>query len=180
MRTHILSSTSLVIGTALALAIGCGADIVVHSARNPTAVFDHYHSFSFGAPEAALPGYTAGRPGSSADVRARVQPAVAAALADKGYVAATDKGDLVILVGAGRRTVPMTASSDVASEWLPDDENADFVEGAVVIDVVDASTGRRVWHGASRAQVDTEHLGASVLRREIVDLLATFPAARAS
>ena len=149
----------------------------VHSAVNPAASFDHYRTFSLGPAEAAPAGYQ-GSP-RSAEVRRRLTPVISAALAGKGYTEATGKGDLLVLFGSGRREVAIPqGSSSVTAEWLPDDEDTDFVEGALVIDVYDGATGVRVWHGASRASINPARPDDTHLDRSAMALLANFPSAK--
>jgi hypothetical protein len=80
------------------------------------------------------------------------------------------------MFGSDRRDVtpsrlPFTHPTDTVSGWSPHDENADFVDGALVIDAFDGITGVKVWHGSSRANVnpgtDDPHLQSDV--RELLD-----------
>jgi hypothetical protein len=155
---------------------GCTqAAVNVHSAANPGAPFYEYRTFSFGPAEGPPAGYRASP--SSREVQRRLVPLVAAVLTERGYSPASGKGDIFVMCGSGRRDAVVHDANDVSNTWLPDDEDADFVEGAVVIDAFDSATGVRVWHGASRAQIDPDHVDDGLLRRSIGKLLAAFPAA---
>jgi hypothetical protein len=154
----------------------------MHTATNPGGSFDSYRTFSFGPTEGAPSGYlTTAR---SAEVQRRLAPLITAALTQKGYVPATAKGDIVIMFGAGVREEPTSSpqappppklheASDMG--WLPDDEEADFVEGSLVIDAFDGAGGHWVWHGASRANIDPDRIDDERLRGAVRELLGSFP-----
>jgi hypothetical protein len=151
------------------------AGISIHTAANPAASFDRYRTFSFGPSEGPPTGYQMSP--RSAEVQRRLQPLIAAALVQKAYVLAPEKGYLLIMFGSGLRDVSTHSVSSVGTGWLPDDENADFVEGSLVIDAFDGSSGTRVWHGASRANITPERIDDARLQRSTQELLAPFPAA---
>ena len=156
-----------------ALVLGCAPAIHVHSARSPTAPFDHYRTFAFDASDSAPLGYASSP--RSAEVRGRIRQYAGILLEAKGFalVAADAKPDLVLRVAAGRvervlrHTVP---------PWLEEREDEDFVEGAFVIDAFDASTEQLVWHGAARGEADSNRIDDERLRRAVASVLATFPA----
>jgi len=150
----------------------------MHAATNPAASFDAYRSFSFGSAEGARGGYP--MPARSVEVQRRLQPLIAAMLTQKGYVPATGKGDLSIQFGSGLRDVSSPETRDLAGGWLPDDENADFVEGSLVIDAFDGAGGNRVWHGAMRANINPDRIDDVQLQRSVQDLLSLFPEPKAS
>jgi hypothetical protein len=58
---------------------------------------------------------------------------------------------------------------------LPDDEDADFVEGSLVIDAFDGTYDNRVWHGAMRANIEPDRIDDAKLQRLVQDLLSLFP-----
>ena len=150
----------------------------MHTATNPGALFELYRTFSFGPSEAAPVGYqTSAR---AAEVQRRLQRLIAAALTQKGYVPATGKGDVFIMFGSGVRDTSTHEASDVGAAWLPDDENADFVEGSLVIDAFDGSAGHKIWHGASRANINPDRIDDPLLQRSVRELLSSFPEAKSS
>jgi hypothetical protein len=148
----------------------------VRTAVNPTASFDLYQTFSMGPPEGPPKGFQTSA--QSAEVQRRLQPLIAAALEQRGYTPATGKGDLVILFGSGRREVSIHETSGISAQWLPADENADFLEGSVVIDAVDGNSGTVVWHGRSRAHVSPDRIDERGLVTSVQALLASFPKAK--
>lgn len=153
-------------------------NLEVHTATNPSASFDRYRTFSFGPTEGAPPGYeTSAR---YAEVQRRIHQLIADELTAKGYKSAAEEGDFFVMFGAGRREVSTHTTSSISALWLPDDENADFVEGAIVIDIFDAAHGTKVWHGASRANIDPDHIDPALIHRAVHGLLAPFPAATAA
>jgi hypothetical protein len=152
-----------------------GGSTSVHTLANPAASFDQYRTFSFGPPEGPPVGYRVSPP--SAEVQRRLQPLIAAALQQRGYVPATGKGDILIMFGSGRREESIHTVSDVRSDWAPDDENADFVEGSLVIDAFDGAKAKKVWHGASRANIDPDRIDDQRLQRSVEELISSFPAA---
>jgi hypothetical protein len=151
--------------------------VSVHTATNPSASFDRYRTFSFGAPEGPPQGYATSR--WSAEARERVEPLIASALTQRGYSDVAARGDLVITFGTGRRTVAIHEGSDVSSDsWIGNDENGSFVERSLSIDAFDAASGVRVWHGSSRAEIDPDHVGQTLLASTVTAMLAAFPVAR--
>jgi hypothetical protein len=177
MRTYRAASQGLILAAiAVAVAISsCAEGVVVHTAANPGASFEQYRSFSFGPAEGPPGGYHMSA--RSQEVQRRLQPVIASTLQQRGYAPASGKGDFFIMYGSGRREVARHEESAVADEWLPDDESADFVEGSVVIDAFDGATGRRIWHGASQAQIDPDHVDDGLLGRTVGALLGSFPRA---
>jgi hypothetical protein len=157
---------------------GCAEPVTAHTATNPGASFDKYRTFSLGPVEGPPRGYqTSGR---SADIDRRLQPILAAGLVQRGYVQASDpaKADFFIMFGSGRRVVSERETSAVAQAWSPDDENADFVRGSLVIDAFDTTTRGRVWHGVARADLDPGRMDDALLTRAISDMFASFPKAK--
>jgi len=150
-------------------------DLNIHTATNPAASFEQYRTFSFGPAEGPPSGYqTSAR---VAEVRRRVLPLIAAVLTVKGYARAEGKGDFFVMYGSGTREVSLRDVSSASQEWLPDDESQDFVEGSLVVDAFESSSGVRIWHGASRAQIDPDHIDDALLGRAVTHLLASFPSA---
>jgi len=158
-----LSTTSAIVGA--------------HTATNPAAAFDRYRTFSFGPSEGAPSGYELSP--RATDVQRRLRPLIAAALTERGYTAVPDGGDMVLMIGWGRREVTTHEVSSVGTGWLPDDENQDFVEGGLVIDAFDARDGERIWHGAATASTDSDRIDDQQLLRSVHTLVTSFPRAPA-
>jgi hypothetical protein len=149
---------------------GC-TDVAIHTATSPA--FGHYRTYAFGPAEGPPSTYvTSAR---TAEVQRRLQPLITAALTERGYELGVGKVDFFVVYGSGRRNVAFREQSEVGNDWLPDDESADFVEGALVIDAIDATTKRTVWHGASRAQIDPDRIDDQVLSESVTALIQSFP-----
>jgi hypothetical protein len=175
MRTCPFKTASLVLLVALSAfgMAGCAQAVSIHTAANPAAHFEQYRTFTFAPAEGPPRGYQ--MPRRSPEVEQRLRALIAAALTQRGYLQGATKGDFLIMFGFGRRTIPVHEDSAVGGEWLPDDEDADFVEGSLVIDAFDSSSGARVWHGACRGQNDLAHVDDALLQRTVSHLLAPFP-----
>jgi hypothetical protein len=192
MRSYLVPIRSCLVPLVVVASVACAADgrdarpgvfttssgAQVHTATNPAASFDGYRTFRFGSPEGAPAGYQ--MTARSAEVQRRLQPLIAAALTQRGYVEATGRADFFLKFGSGLRDVSIHESSGIAGEWLPDDENADFVEGSLVIDAFDGTSKAKVWHGASRAKIDPDRIDLPQLTRSVQDLLTAFPAVKAA
>jgi hypothetical protein len=177
---HLGATTALLSSMACIACLTAACDAVtVHAATNPAASFDRYRTFSFGAPEDPPRGYLASP--LSAEVRARVQPLITAAIHQKGYATASEKGDLVIQFGSGRRVVHVEKTQvregDQSLMQEPHFEY-DVVEGSLVIDAFDATNGVRVWHGSSRSEINPDRVDEALLQTSVTELLASFPSAR--
>jgi hypothetical protein len=158
------------------LMLGCATSMTSHAAANPAVSFAPYRTFTFGPTEGAPRGYVTS-PGSAA-VERRLQPMIAEALVERGYVEAPlgAKRDFFVMFGSGRRVVEEHDDSAVGQDWSPDDEAADFVQGSLVV-AFDAKTGVTAWHGAERADIDPSHADDAFLRRAVAALMDRFPKA---
>ena len=164
----------LVMAVPAVIASGCAPTVLVRTVTNPEASLDHYRTFSFGPTEGPPPGYRASS--RSPEVQRLLEPLIAAELTRRGYAPVSGKGDLLIEYGFGRRAVVVYESSEAPlASWLPDDENSAVVEGSLVVDAFDAATGVRVWHGATRGQIESDHIDNDLLQRSVVELIAAFP-----
>jgi hypothetical protein len=106
----------------------------------------------------------------------QLRPLIAAALAQKGYVPATGKGDVFIRLGSGLLDISREIG-DLEAGWLPDDEAADFVAGSLVIDAFDGAEGHRMWHAASRANINPDQIDHPRPQHSVKELLSLFPEA---
>lgn len=173
---------STLVGLAPA-AIGACSPVRSHSAALATAPFPQYRTFSFGTDEASPAGFKSTP--RTAEVERRMVPVITAVLQEKGYAAAEagKKGDVVIACASGARKGikrPASSSTHGAADGLSDDEEDDFVEGAIVIDMFDGTNDGQVWHGAARAQVDPDKIDDELLQRAVREVLAPFPVHAAS
>jgi hypothetical protein len=150
----------------------------VHTMANPAVSFDRFKTFSIGLSEGPPAGYQA--TARTAEVYRRLRPLIASALAARGYTQVDARGDLLVMYGSGVREVAIHETSSVGAGWLPDDENADFVEGSLVIDAFDGASYARVWHGASRAEIKPEQIDDQRLQRSVQELIGAFPQAKAA
>jgi hypothetical protein len=155
--------------------VGCTSAINIHSATSPTASFDRYRTFAFETTDSAPNGYASSA--RTAEVRQRVIQQASELLEAIGYAPAVDgKPDLVLRVEAGRREREVQHPVHVHPGWLVEDEEDDYVQGAFVIDAIDAATEELVWHGSARAEVDPNRIDAERLQRAVTSVMATFPA----
>lgn len=151
------------------------ATLHLHTSANPAASFEHFRTFSFGPQEAALTGY-----GSSPETRDLLRTLIADAMVRRGYSRVLDGGDLLIKFAYGEREFASAAlptahaTTAVGPEWLPDDESADFVEDALVIDAFNRA-GARVWHGATKGEIDPDRAEEEQLQSVIRSLITSFP-----
>jgi hypothetical protein len=169
------------VGTVLVGAPGCVQPMSVRTATNPAAAFDRYRTFSFGAAEGSPKGYAVSA--WSPEVRSRVQPLIAAALAERGYTPSSGTGDLIIRFGSGRRAFTVeeaTPPEGDQSEMGEPHFDYEEVDRALVIDALDGTNGARVWHGSSRAEIDPTRVNQGMLRRSVSALFASFPHAPAA
>jgi hypothetical protein len=78
-------------------------------------------------------------------------------------------------VAAGRRERAIRLPQRAHPDWLLEDEEDDFVEGAFVVDAFDAATGEMVWHGSARLEIDPGSVQEERLQRAVGEVLASFP-----
>jgi hypothetical protein len=163
-----MSDTAPLLSTTAALA---GA----HTATNPAGAFEAYKTFYFGASEGPPAGYEWSP--RTTEVQRRARTLISLALTERGYREVPAKGDILIMFGSGRREVSVHGVSGLGTGWLPDDEDRDFVEGALVIDAFDGAVGNKIWHGAAQASIDPDRTDEQQLRRAVETLVASFPRA---
>ncbi len=177
MKSEILTSIVVVaLSASCALgAVGCATPDTVHTATSPGVDLSRYHTFSIGAAEAPPAGYQDSP--STQEIRRRIVPLVEAALVRRGYVEVPASGDLTIRLGAGRRRVVIHEASGVATNWQPDDEDSDVLQGAIIVDALDGPSGHQVWHGADRVERDHGVVDEKQLERSVTNLIGRFPPA---
>jgi hypothetical protein len=170
-------SLPLVVALALSVTAGvvsCAPTIAVHTASLKTAPFDHYRTFSFAQSEGSPEGYKLSP--HSAEVQSRLKPLITGVLQQKGYALAPGKGDFVVAFGSGRRSVEIRHPAP-AHDWLDENEDDDFTEGSIVIDMFDGSNDGQVWHGATRTDVSPDRVDPAQVERSVQEVLAPYPAA---
>ena len=154
--------------------VACSTAINVHTTAAPSARFDRYRTFVFETAREVPPDFEPSP--RSAYVRHRVEEMSAAILIGKGYTpAANAAADLRIRVAAGRRPREIRRPVRAHPDWLAEDEEDDFVEGAFVIDAIDNGTGEMIWHGLARVEVEPGKVDEERLRRAVNSVLASFP-----
>ncbi|HEY3820265.1 MAG TPA: DUF4136 domain-containing protein [Polyangiaceae bacterium] len=167
----LLLCAPLVFGAALG---ACSSSVDVHTARSPGAHFEQYRTFSFESDPRSPIRYA--RSPQSAYVESRIEQVATSILEAKGYVPAQGPADLHILVSAGRLERELQLPQRARPDWLLEDEEDDFVEGAFVIDAFDGSRGDMLWHGAARLEVDPRRVDEDRLTRAVHMVLEGFPA----
>ncbi len=179
MRTSMIKMmmVSALVCFAPAVVGGC-SPVRSHSAGLATAPFPSYRTFSFGTDEGSPAGFKSTP--RTAEVERRMLPLIAAVLQEKGYAPAEagKKGDVVVACASGQRKGikrPTQSSTHGAADGLSEDEEEDFVEGGIVIDMFDGTNDGQVWHGAARAEVDPEKINDELLQRAVREVLAPFP-----
>jgi hypothetical protein len=158
-------------------AVGACSPVRTHSAALATAPFPQYRTFSFGTGEGSPAGFKSSP--RTAEVERRMLPLIAAVLQEKGYAPAEagKKGDVVVACASGARKGIKRPehSAHGAADGLAEDEEEDFVEGSIVIDMFDGTNDGQVWHGAARAEVDPDKIDDQLLQRAVREVLAPFP-----
>ena len=152
---------------------------------DPSAVFAGYHTF------ACMPGASYGTSGASVVQDAR--EAIEGELARKGFNRAEDAkmADFVVdfSLGAQDRVQIHTSPPPYAGRWWsledwwahPDSSYVldvrQYREGTLVIDIFDAHSHARVWHGWAKKELsrsDVEH-SRDLIRNAVHSILKRFP-----
>lgn len=157
--------------------VACADGVEVRTVVSPSAAFGKYRTFSIGVPESAPRGYS---PSPWPTVtRSFLGAMIQTGLGARGYAPVADHGDLVVRFGSGRKVVAVhetTPPEGDQSELESPHFDYPEVDGALMLDAFDGTTGARVWHGASRAVIDPDRLNRRVLQRAVSAMLASFPA----
>jgi hypothetical protein len=178
MRIPMIKSMMMcaLLSVAPAVVGGC-SPVRTHTASLSTASFSQYRTFSFGTDEASPAGFKSTP--RTAEVERRMLPLITAVLQEKGYAPAEagKKGDVVVAIASGsRKGIKRPAQvTRGAADGMADDEEEDFTEGAIVIDMFDGANDGQVWHGAGRAEVNPDKIDDQLLQRAVREVLATFP-----
>jgi hypothetical protein len=157
----------------LGLCLACEPGLDTYTVVDPSARFGEYKTFSFGAFEGPPTGYKASP--TTSEIERRVKKQVEQELAQSGYTRVAERGELVLLVGAGWRDAWAIDTGEDTNAWLPQDERGDSVEGVIVVDAYDARVRRRVWHGTHVDARDRGRIDTSELTRTVSELMSDFP-----
>lgn len=168
---------------ALGLATGCTRPVDIHTAVVDAAPLAQARTFSFVPVEQAAAAQPETTPGGyqssprSGHVIELIQVTVAGVLERKGYTSAPQgEGDLRVVCSVGRRDVTAQRSRSWRVSALSErDEERDFVEGGLVIDVFDRAGGQ-VWHGAATAEIDPKNPDDARVRDVAARVMEAFPA----
>ncbi len=150
---------------------GC-APITIHTVQNRKVSLAGHHTFSFGRPEQAPPGFH--RTALSPEVYDRIKPQLRSLLEAKGYHAVESGGDFVVHAGSGvhiHESIPDPAMD------IDADVEVHYTEGTLSIDVFDAATKALAWHGSSLAAITPGHLDPQLLSASLAKIMDRFPAA---
>lgn len=170
----------LAIAAVVAILAGCTPGIRVHTVQSPSAHFDRYRTLAFALESSPPPRF--GTSSQTAGVEAEVARAAKDFLREKGYEPVeAAPADLTIRISVGRRTRERTALTPAPSAPARiagpiGDEEENYIEGAVVIEAVDAQTGESVWHGSVRVDVEPGDSDRAQRVHQVVgELLKSFP-----
>jgi hypothetical protein len=177
----VLSRAVVLAALAWASSIGCDPELRIYTAAAPGISLARYSTFTFAEYKGEKPPGGFSLTSRSNLVHDRIECMVGEVLREHGYEPA-EGGDLVvsILVGVREARVnpPPLLPRPVPSKstgWSMENETTDIVEGALVIDVLDATTSEFLWHGTASAQIDPEKVDVARIRRAVSEVLARFP-----
>jgi hypothetical protein len=166
MRAIALAFTALV--TAAASTTACApttsSSPAVQTAQASAAPFGRYRTFRFLAAEGAPAGFDLSP--RAIEVAHRMQPLLAAALVQKGYVEDKDHADMEVRFGTGT-TQYQDGNPDVRADVQND--------CALDVNVYDAALKTEVWHAVAVRPFDPGRLEDGDLRRTVADALAALP-----
>jgi hypothetical protein len=76
------------------------------------------------------------------------------------------------------RTVFIPRPKPTRPGWFEEHEEAEFVEGILVIDVLDGKSRGLLWHGAASVEINPEKIDDQLLKRATARVLVSFPSSR--
>lgn len=179
MRSLANSRVGPYVGLLAAIALTGCASIPVNTDFERDVPFASFHSFAWRAP--------ASRPAGSTPVwdseifGQRVARAVRRTLVARGYrPAAAGSADFIVTyattqhqrvrgstLGFGYWTGPLFFDQDIAVQ--------SYEEGTLILDVLDARTGKVVWRGWSSGVIDQNHMGSRTVDEVVAAILKNFP-----
>jgi hypothetical protein len=154
----------------------------VHTFVFPSSDSTSRQTFSFGVTENAPGEYETSARG--AEVQRRVRLLVVGFLENRGFVQKPDGADFIVRIASGRRereaprALPLPHPKPTGPAWFDEHEEEDFVEGILVIDVLDGKDQQPLWHGAARVQINPDKIDDDLLKRATAKVLASFPWSR--
>ncbi len=159
------------------LVIGCTPSWHVYTRSEPPATF-HYQTFAIGSADVAPDGYR--RAPVAAALLPLVTQTATTILQQKGYRQASgDACDLLVSVGVGQRQAQPEASQEqdaTGSQVAAADPDGPFNYSVreLVIDVFDAKTRKRIFHGTAR-ELMSGSSGEAPVRGALQALLDKLP-----
>lgn len=174
-RAYLFRMRALLLGTlvlSVALgAAGCGSGSAVQAKTTgaDVASVGHHRTYSHETAETAPQGYQRGS--LAPQVIAEARKDADAELQRKGYVLA-ENGELVVRMSSGRRVVEQEPSGSLAAAGAPADRED---EGALVIDVLERSSGKVLSHGIARVALDENAVKPELVADAVTKILAPLP-----
>ncbi len=171
-----LGSTLLMV----ALAAGCAPSLQVYSHQSQS--FGHYATFALSTTDTAPPRFRRGV--LKVEAATVVGNDVNAVLSERGYHAAAspDQADLIVRYGVGEHAkVEAPKQSDDATGASTETEEKDmdapfnYTEQTLVVDIFDAKTSRRVWHGVAREILSPDKVDSAAIEHAVRAMMAQFP-----
>jgi hypothetical protein len=168
-----LSSSALVLGACSSSIRTVRVETTGASEAPPGGI--NARTYAIGAVQQAPARYET--PPRSQEAAQRMRPLIEEGLRARGYLPAASiaDADIVIMYAAGSRVreKPPEQTLRRTDMWSEDDER--FVEGAITIDALDGKTGKRVWHGVGRTEIDPDKTDEVLLRKGVNKVLEKFP-----
>jgi hypothetical protein len=166
--------TTLLFG--LAVAAGCGPTLQVKTDFDHAARFEQYRSFAMGEGKVVERGTAT----DNTIVKDRVDAAIRSALVTRGLRHGTSGADLIARFAVGARTVRelegigYPVAVGVWATYPVDFWVAEYPEGTLVIDLVDARSLKLVWRATCVAQ-GTGMSDPAFIQKAVSKALERFP-----
>jgi hypothetical protein len=158
------------------LALGCGPTLRVKTDFDHAARFEQYRSFAMGEGKVVERGTAT----DNTIVKDRVDAAIRSALETRGLRHGPDGGDLIARFAVGARTVSeleaigYPVAIGVWASYPMDFWVAEYPEGTLVIDLVDARSQKLVWRAYCVAQ-GTGMSDPAFIQKAVSKALERFP-----
>ena len=158
----------------LVLVAACGSaasSMAVKTTGAEVSTMAQHHTYSYAIAREAPQGYARGD--LDPELLQAIQREVDAALKAKGYQR-VEVGDLLVRISTGERTVEDAPTGLSAAIGAPSDFDT---EGALVVDVLDPTTGELLFHGFARDVLRGDDMTAEQIERAVERILEPVPAA---